>query len=75
MLGHNGGVTGVQMQLNIAATSSYDATVCQTCHYFIFVIIFQNGKVSSARGLGCGIDRIDISNQPYQVSIIVGENF
>lgn len=27
MLGHNGGVTGVQMQLNIAATSSYDATV------------------------------------------------
>jgi len=27
MEGHNGGVTGVQMQLNMAATSSYDATV------------------------------------------------
>ena len=27
MEGHNGGVTGVQLQMNLAATSSYDATV------------------------------------------------
>ena len=70
MLGHNGGVTGVQMQLNIAATSSYDATVCQTCHYFTFVIIFQNGEVNCK-----GWEILRISNQPYQGSIIVGENF
>ena len=27
MTGHNGGVTGVQIQLNITASSSYDSTV------------------------------------------------
>lgn len=27
MPGHNGGVTGIQLQVNIAATSSYDSTV------------------------------------------------
>ena len=27
MSGHNGGVTGVQIQINIAASSSYDSTV------------------------------------------------
>ena len=27
MPGHNGGVTGIQIQLNLAATSSYDSTV------------------------------------------------
>lgn len=27
MLGHNGGVTGIQIQLNLAASSSYDSTV------------------------------------------------
>ena len=27
MPGHNGGVTGIQIQLNLAASSSYDSTV------------------------------------------------
>ena len=27
MPGHNGGVTGIQIQLNLVATSSYDSTV------------------------------------------------
>ena len=30
MLGHNGGVTGIQIQLNLAASSSYDSTVITT---------------------------------------------
>ena len=30
MLGHNGGVTGIQIQLNLAASSSYDSTVMTT---------------------------------------------
>ena len=30
MLGHNGGVTGIQIQLHLAASSSYDATVIIT---------------------------------------------
>ena len=28
--GHNGGVTGIQIQLNLVATSSYDSTVSVT---------------------------------------------
>ena len=27
IIGHNGGVTGIQIQLNLAASSSYDSTV------------------------------------------------
>ena len=27
MTGHNGGVTGIQIQLSLAASSSYDSTV------------------------------------------------
>ena len=31
MPGHNGGVTGIQIQLNLVATSSYDSTVSAGC--------------------------------------------
>ena len=36
MPGHNGGVTGIQIQLNLVATSSYDSTVNND--YFLWIL-------------------------------------
>ena len=42
MLGHNGGVTGIQIQFNLAASSSYDTTVRMKTlrRYQIFHILY-----------------------------------
>ena len=44
MLGHNGGVTGIQIQFNLAASSSYDTTVSMKTlrRYQIFVLTFSH---------------------------------